>query len=58
LFIGAVDDVIIAPEHIEGMRSLVTDLEIHMLQNCGHWSQQERPDEVNRLILEWLVQRR
>jgi pimeloyl-ACP methyl ester carboxylesterase len=58
LFIGAVDDVIIAPEHIEGMRSLVTDLEIHMLQNCGHWSQQEKPDEVNRLILEWLMQRR
>jgi len=58
LFIGAVNDVIIAPEHIDGMTSLVTDLEIHMLQNCGHWSQQEKPDEVNRLILEWLVQRR
>lgn len=57
LFIGAVDDVIIAPEHIEGMRPLVPDLEIHMLKNCGHWSQQEQPDEVNRLILEWLVQR-
>jgi pimeloyl-ACP methyl ester carboxylesterase len=58
LFIGAVDDVIIAPQHIEAMRPLVTDLEIHMLENCGHWSQQEKPDEVNRLILEWLVQRR
>ena len=58
LFIGAVDDVIIAPEHVEAMRPLVTDLEIHMLQNCGHWSQQEKPDEVNRLIVEWLVQRR
>jgi pimeloyl-ACP methyl ester carboxylesterase len=58
LFIGAVDDLIIAPEHIEGMRPLVTDLEIRMLENCGHWSQQERPDEVNRLILAWLVDRR
>lgn len=58
LFIGAVDDVIIAPEHIEAMRPLVSDLEIHMLKNCGHWSQQEKPDEVNRLILDWLVQRR
>ncbi len=58
LFIGAVDDVIIAPEHIEAMRLFVTDLEIHMLDNCGHWSQQEKPDEVNRLILDWLVQRR
>jgi len=57
LFIGAVDDLIIAPEHIEGMKSLVPDLEIHMLENCGHWSQQEKPAEVNRLILDWLVQR-
>ncbi len=57
LFIGAVDDVIIAPLHIEAMKPLVTDLEVHMLENCGHWSQQEKPDEVNRLILEWLVKR-
>ena len=58
LFIGAVDDLIIAPEHIEAMRPLVADIEIHVLEHCGHWSQQEKPDEVNRLILEWLVQRR
>lgn len=58
LFIGAVDDIMIAPEHIEGMKPLVPDLELHMLKNCGHWSQQEKPDEVNRLMIEWLVQRR
>lgn len=58
LFIGAVNDLIIAPEHIEGMKQLVRNLDIHMLQDCGHWSQQERPNEVNRLIIEWLVQRR
>ena len=40
LFIGAVDDIVIAPEHIEGMKPLVEDLEIHMLEDCGHWSQQ------------------
>jgi pimeloyl-ACP methyl ester carboxylesterase len=58
LFIGAVNDVMIAPEHVEGMRPLVSNLEIHMLQDCGHWSQQEQPDAVNRLILDWLMQRR
>ena len=58
LFIGAVDDLVIAPEHIEAMRPLVKDLEIHMLQDCGHWSQQEKPDAVNRLVLDWLVQQR
>jgi pimeloyl-ACP methyl ester carboxylesterase len=57
LFIGAVDDIVIAPEHIEGMKPLVDDLEIHMLEQCGHWSQQEKPDEVNRLMIDWLRRR-
>lgn len=56
LFIGADNDVIIAPEHIEAMKPLVADLSIHMLRDCGHWSQQEKPGEVNRVILEWLSQ--
>ena len=58
LFIGAVNDVVIGPEHIEGMKPLIDDLTVHMLEDCGHWTQQERPDDVNRLVLEWLVERR
>lgn len=58
LFIGAVDDVLIDPQYIEGMKSLVSDLTVHMLDDCGHWTQQEKPDDVNRLMIEWLVQRR
>ncbi|MBI1340824.1 alpha/beta fold hydrolase [bacterium] len=27
---------------------------VHMLDGCGHWTQQERPQEVNRLLLDWL----
>ncbi len=57
LFIGAVDDVVIAPEHVEAMRALVTDLTVEMLAPCGHWTQQERPDDVNRLIIDWLKSR-
>ncbi|MFI8362230.1 alpha/beta fold hydrolase [Streptomyces sp. NPDC085612] len=26
----------------------------HLLEGCGHWIQQERPDEVNRLLTDWL----
>lgn len=26
----------------------------HLLDGCGHWIQQERPDEVNRLLTAWL----
>ncbi|MEV0302375.1 alpha/beta fold hydrolase [Streptomyces prasinus] len=27
----------------------------HLLDGCGHWIQQERPDEVNRLLTGWLA---
>jgi pimeloyl-ACP methyl ester carboxylesterase len=54
LFIGAVDDVIIAPEQIEAMKPLVEDLTVEMIEPCGHWTQQERPEDVNRLIIDWL----
>ncbi|MFF4606811.1 alpha/beta fold hydrolase [Streptomyces sp. NPDC001339] len=26
----------------------------HILDGCGHWVQQERPEEVNHLLLDWL----
>ncbi|MFE6741144.1 alpha/beta fold hydrolase [Streptomyces tubercidicus] len=26
----------------------------HFLDGCGHWVQQESPDEVNRLLVDWL----
>ncbi|MEU6055272.1 alpha/beta hydrolase [Streptomyces xanthochromogenes] len=27
----------------------------HILEACGHWIQQERPDEVNGLLIDWLA---
>jgi pimeloyl-ACP methyl ester carboxylesterase len=27
----------------------------HILEGAGHWLQQERPEKVNRLLIEWLV---
>lgn len=27
----------------------------HLLDDCGHWIQQERPHEVNRLLTDWLA---
>ncbi|MEU7366017.1 alpha/beta hydrolase [Streptomyces hygroscopicus] len=26
----------------------------HILDDCGHWIQQERPEEINRLLVDWL----
>ena len=37
------------------MRHFAPRVEGHMLTGCGHWTQQERPDEVNRLLLGWLA---
>lgn len=53
LFIGARDDVVVSLQDIEAMRQHVDDLRIEMLAPCGHWSQQERPDDVNRLLLDF-----
>ena len=57
LFIGAMNDVVIGLEHIEAMKPLLSDLEFHMLDNCGHWTQQEKPEEVNALMIDWLRRR-
>ncbi len=54
LFIGAENDVIVSPAQIKAMKPHVPDLEIQMIENCGHWTQQEKPAEVNALILDWL----
>lgn len=40
----------------EALPSIVPDLETATLE-CGHWIQQEEPDETNRLMLDWLARR-
>ncbi|MGY4645650.1 alpha/beta fold hydrolase [Cellulomonas sp. URHB0016] len=40
----------------ENLSELVPDVEVVSL-DCGHWIQQEMPDETNREILRWLHQR-
>ncbi len=58
LFISGTEDMAIrmfGREVESRMREKVTDLRgYHMLDGCGHWTQQERPAEVNALLLEWL----
>lgn len=57
LFVEAQDDLIISRKQIEAMKPFVTDLEIQMIENCGHWTQQEKPAELNRIMLDWLARR-
>lgn len=39
---------------LAAMQAHVPDLEFHMLEGCGHWTQAERADEVETLLLPWL----
>lgn len=57
LMITAELDAVLTPEMAEPMKTLVGDLEMHMVHGSGHWTQQEKPDEVNRLILDWMDRR-
>ena len=57
LMITAEKDAVLTPAMAEGMPALIGDLEMHMVAGSGHWTQQEKPDAVNRLILDWLARR-
>jgi pimeloyl-ACP methyl ester carboxylesterase len=43
------------PKHAEGMRSLCSDLELHLIERAGHWIQQQSSEEVNGYLLGWLA---
>ena len=57
LMITAELDPVLSPAMAEGMPGMIGDLEMHMVAGSGHWTQQEKPDEVNHLILDWLGRR-
>lgn len=57
LMITAELDMVLSPEMVEPMRPFVSDLETQLVRGSGHWTQQEKPDEVNRLMLDWLDRR-
>lgn len=57
LMISAEDDIFLPSNLVDGMEEYVLDLEKHLIQECGHWTQAEKPDEVNSLIINWLNRR-
>ncbi len=57
LMITAEWDPALTPAMAEGMPDICSDLEMHMIKTCGHWTQQEKPAELNRLMLDWLARR-
>jgi pimeloyl-ACP methyl ester carboxylesterase len=60
LYIAGTSDLVV---RFRGMDQLIPNLRLHvpqlvktvMLDGCGHWTQQERPSEVNAEILDFLA---
>lgn len=54
LMVCAAWDPVLRPEMAAAMPMLCRDLETATIDRCGHWTQQERPEELNRILLDWL----
>jgi pimeloyl-ACP methyl ester carboxylesterase len=55
LFIAGERDGVLRFASTDAMKAIVPNLrESVILPGCGHWTQQERPDEVNAALLEFL----
>ncbi len=47
-------DPVVRPEFAEGIERWLPHLRKELIRGCGHWTQQEKPEEVNRLLLDFL----
>ncbi len=59
LYIGGTRDLVLrmvpGVDPLAPMRASVPDLrDTVLLEDCGHWTQQERPDAVTQKLLDWL----
>ena len=57
LMVMAEKDAVLPPSAADGMEAFVPDLEKALIKGSGHWTQQEKPEEVNRVIGDWLDRR-
>ena len=49
-------DVLTPPDHATEMAELLPNSRLHLLENVGHMSTIEAPDEVNHHLLDWYKQ--
>lgn len=57
LMVMAENDIVLRPSLADGMEAFVPDLEKHLIKDSGHWTQAEKPDELNRVLTSWLKRR-
>lgn len=55
LMVTAAGDRALPPSMAEGMDKFIPALEIHHVQDSGHWILWEKPDECNAILKQWLA---
>uniref|UniRef100_A0A3P8YQ95 AB hydrolase-1 domain-containing protein n=1 Tax=Esox lucius TaxID=8010 RepID=A0A3P8YQ95_ESOLU len=54
LMVTAGKDPVLLPVFSKGMENLITNLTRGHIEECGHWTQMERPSELNTILISWL----
>ncbi len=57
LMIMAEHDVVLPPSLADRMGDQISDLEKVLVEGSGHWTQQEAPERVNAILIDWLGRR-
>lgn len=57
LMVPAQHDVVLRPSMADGMDAYVPDMERHVVDDCWHWTPEEKPEDLNRLAIFWLRRR-
>ncbi|XP_041637730.1 bifunctional epoxide hydrolase 2 [Cheilinus undulatus] len=47
-------DIVLLPSFSQGMEETFPNLSRGHIEECGHWTQMERPAETNRILIKWL----
>ena len=53
LMIMAENDEVLPPSAADGIEKIIPDLEKYLVRGSGHWTQQEKPEEVSAKLIEW-----
>ncbi|XP_030215860.1 bifunctional epoxide hydrolase 2 [Gadus morhua] len=54
LMVTAGKDFVLLPILTKGMEEQIPNLTRNHIEDCGHWTQMEKPAEVNRILITWL----
>ncbi|KAK9814091.1 hypothetical protein WJX72_000528 [[Myrmecia] bisecta] len=51
-------DIAMGTKLLRGMDKYVEDVQVHVFKDCSHWIPEERPEEVNQLMRDFLAGKR